>query len=117
MPWRKMRRRERRISLPELSDVIGYIYTSIWMERSASAMGRICVGRYTAEGRPWTGGERQPAVDRSPRGKVSHETFLLRLGIPRASRVSHFSKPRRLINLNRTLQLLLEPDIFTCYEQ
>jgi len=50
-----------------------------------------CVGRYTAEGRPWTGGERQPAVDKPHRGKVPRRTFPPRLEIPHTPRDSHFS--------------------------
>lgn len=50
-----------------------------------------CVGRYTAEGRSWTGGDRQPAVDKPRGGKVQSRTFPPRLEIPHTSRDSHFS--------------------------
>ena len=48
------------------------------------------VGRYTAEGLPWMGGARQPAVEKPRRGKVSKQTFPPRLEIPLTSRDSHF---------------------------
>ena len=50
-----------------------------------------CVGRYTAQGRPWLGGDQQGAVEKPRRGKVPQRTFPPRLEIPHTTRDSHFS--------------------------
>jgi hypothetical protein len=49
-----------------------------------------CVGRYTAEGRPWIGDDRKQAVEKPHRGKIERQIFPPRLGIPQTTRDSHF---------------------------
>jgi hypothetical protein len=51
------------------------------------------VGRFTAEGLPWPeplSNRRGPAVEKPLQGKVSKQTFPLRLEIPPKARDSHF---------------------------
>jgi hypothetical protein len=49
-----------------------------------------CVGRYTAEGRPWISDDRKQAVEKPHRGKIEKQIFPPRLGIPQTTRDSHF---------------------------
>src|SRR5579872_7034784 len=88
------------------------------MERSACAMGRIAwgatrpragLGSVAINNGLW----RSRAVEKSHSG-LSHRAWKSRTrrGIPTSPQPR-----RRVINLNRTFHLLLEPDIFTCYEQ
>jgi transposase len=49
------------------------------------------LGRYTAEGRPASSGDRPPAVEKPRGGKVPRQTVPPRLEIPHTTRDSHFS--------------------------
>src|ERR1700691_2929972 len=48
------------------------------------------VGSYNAEGLPWIGSDRQKAVEKPRRGKVTKQTFPPRLEIPPKTRDFHF---------------------------
>ena len=92
--------------------------TSIWMERSASAMGRIAWGATRPRADPGSAANakrlwRSRAVEKS-QSRLSHRAWKSRTqrGIPTSPQPR-----RRATNLNRTSHLLQKPDIFTCYEQ
>jgi hypothetical protein len=53
------------------------------------------VGRYNAEGLPWIDSDRQKAVEKPRRGKVTKQTFPPRLEIPPKRGIPTSPQPRR----------------------